>query len=391
MASLERVELVTSKVEGVPDQLKTETLSQQTVSLFVPDYTANTVEILLDLIYTGESRSTGKIDPLSKQFNITNLYKDLGFEPNLMGGLPVVAELDQIPLEKNDLSVDHIDIKKEEYFEECDVNVNESNKDLTLGIMRTDYDKVSEELIKLEVKNQVLEEMLLKMKEAEVNRLSSAEREVIKCKVNLEEKEKLLEDSEVQKNKYLKKLRITERRLGNKEFRIKALLKERCRWLPMSIYKQVRMESNELKDLNQKLEKEKNVLTKKIANLRKENISIQKKQDLYEHEILQNEFGEISSDKKDLEDRTSYLKEMNQTSQQKIVEFDKEKDKEKQGRARGNVPVTTHSSAEELKVNEEEQEAESSALSSNVNNNAPGSKKRHLSEPDEGQNKVARK
>merc|ERR1719447_1931038 len=223
MASLERVELVTSKVQGVPDQLKMETLSQPTISLIVPDYTANTVEILLDLIYTGQSKSTGKIDPLSKQLNIINLYKDLGFEPNLMGGLPVIAELDQVPLEKSDLSVDYINIKKEEYFEECDVNVNESNKDLALGIMRTDYDKVSVELKKLEVKNQVLEELLLKMKEVEVNRLSSAEREISKYKETLEEKEKLLEDSEVQKNEYLKKLRITENNLRNKEVEVNRL------------------------------------------------------------------------------------------------------------------------------------------------------------------------
>merc|ERR1719342_122327 len=229
MASLGRVELVTSKVEGVPDQLKMETLSQQTISLLVPDYTANTVNILLDLIYTGQSRSTGKIDPLSKQLNIINLYKDLGFDPNLIGGLPVIAELDQVPLEKKDLSVDQINTKKEEYFEECDVNVNESNEDLTLGIMRTNYDKVSVELKKLEVKNQVLEEQLLKMKEAEVNRLSSAEREISKCKATLEEKEKILEDSEALKNEYLKKLRIAEKNLRNKEVEIKALLKERCR------------------------------------------------------------------------------------------------------------------------------------------------------------------
>ena len=45
MASLELVELVTSKVQGVPDQLKMETLSLQTISLFVPDYTAYTVEM----------------------------------------------------------------------------------------------------------------------------------------------------------------------------------------------------------------------------------------------------------------------------------------------------------------------------------------------------------
>merc|ERR1711973_16882 len=63
----------------------------------------------------------------------------------------------------------------------------------------------------------------LRNKEVEVNRLSSAEREISKCKAILEEKEKLLEDSEVQKNKYLKKLRTTEKRLRNKELRIKAL------------------------------------------------------------------------------------------------------------------------------------------------------------------------
>ena len=48
MASLERVELVTSiPLIGVPDQLKMETISQHTISLFVPAYTATTVEILL--------------------------------------------------------------------------------------------------------------------------------------------------------------------------------------------------------------------------------------------------------------------------------------------------------------------------------------------------------
>ena len=54
MASLERVELVTSKVEGVPDQLKIETSSQQTMSIFVPEYTANTVEVLLGKILLKE-------------------------------------------------------------------------------------------------------------------------------------------------------------------------------------------------------------------------------------------------------------------------------------------------------------------------------------------------
>ena len=54
MASLEQVELMTSKVEGVPDQLKIETSSQQTMSIFVPEYTANTVEVLLGKILLKE-------------------------------------------------------------------------------------------------------------------------------------------------------------------------------------------------------------------------------------------------------------------------------------------------------------------------------------------------
>jgi len=190
MASLERVELVTSRVEGVPDQLKMENLSQQTISLFVPDFTASTVEILLDLIYSGQSRSTGEIDPLSKQLNVINLYKDLGFDPNLMGGLPVIAELDQVLLEKREMSANHMNIKKEEYFEEFDEN--KSNENLTLRIMRANYDKVSSELEKLEVKNQKLEGQLLKMKENKVNRLSSSEKENGILKATIEEIEKFM-------------------------------------------------------------------------------------------------------------------------------------------------------------------------------------------------------
>merc|ERR1712029_1279482 len=92
---------------------------------------------------------------------------------------------DQVPLEKNDQFVDHINIKKEEYFEECDVNV--SKEDLTLEIMKTNYDKVSVELEKLEVKNKALEGQLVKMEEDEAYRLSSAERENSRYKATLEE------------------------------------------------------------------------------------------------------------------------------------------------------------------------------------------------------------
>ena len=140
--------------------------------------------------------------------NVINLYKDLGFDPNLMGGLPVIAELDQVLLEKREMSANHMDIKKEEYFEE-------SNEKLTLRIMRANYDKVSSELEKLEVTNQKLEGQLLKMKENEVNRLSSSEKENGIVKATIEEIEKfkkLFEDCEVQRNENMNKLKITEKR-----------------------------------------------------------------------------------------------------------------------------------------------------------------------------------
>ena len=298
-----------------------------------------------------------------------------------MGGLPVIADLDQVPLEKSDLSVDHKNIKKEEYFEECDKNVNVSNEDMTLGILRTNYDKVSVELEKLEVKNKALEEQLVKMKEDEANRLSSAEREISKYKATLEEKvkfEKLLEENDVQKNAYLKKLKITEKRLRNKEIRVKALLTDQSR---------LENEKRDLSYFNQTLKKENeaivDVLNKKIEELRKENISIQEKPELFEHKILQNEFGEISSEKMELEDRISNLKEMYQKSQQKIVELKKEidvlsddKNKIKDNNeeflikiaqleaavARGNASVTKHSSVEELKVLKMALEAKQKAL-----------------------------
>ena len=58
-----------------------------------------------------------------------------------MGGLPNIAELDQVPLEMEDLSVGHMHIKKEEYFEEFDLNANNSNEDLR--ILRANYDNRS--------------------------------------------------------------------------------------------------------------------------------------------------------------------------------------------------------------------------------------------------------
>ena len=130
-----------------------------------------------------------------------------------MGGLPVIAELDQVLLEKREMSANHMNIKKEEYFEEFDEN--KSNENLTLRIMRANYDKVSSELEKLEVKNQKLEGQLLKMKENEVNRLSSSEKENGILKATIEEIEKfkkLFEDCEVQRNENLNKLKITEKR-----------------------------------------------------------------------------------------------------------------------------------------------------------------------------------
>jgi len=418
MASLERVELVTSRVEGVPDQLKMENLSQQTISLFVPDFTASTVEILLDLIYSGQSRSTGEIDPLSKQLNVINLYKDLGFDPNLMGGLPVIAELDQVLLEKKEMSVNHMNIKKEEYFEEFDEN--KSNENLTLRIMRANYDKVSSELEKLEVKNQKLEGQLLKMKENEVNRLSSSEKENGILKATIEEIEKfkkLFEDCEVQRDENLNKLKITEKRncelkqLNSiNKLKVNALLTDQSRLEnEMSNLcdsnKTFKKENFELKDLNQTLKKENeaigicnkelnkkiDVLNKKIDDLMKENNSKEKKPDLHEHEALLDDFEKISCEKMELEDRIIHFKEMNQKNQQKIVELKEEiddlsddkdkitdinkelvikivqieaavdsKGKNKQGK--GNATVTNQSSVEELKVLKKDLEEKEKAL-----------------------------
>ena len=122
--------------------------------------------------------------------NVINLYKDLGFDPNLIGGLPVIAELDQVLLEKREMSANYMNIKKEEYFEEFDEN--KSNENLKLRIMRANYDIVSSELEKLEVKNQKLEGQLLKMKENKVNRLSSSEKENGILKATIEEIEKFM-------------------------------------------------------------------------------------------------------------------------------------------------------------------------------------------------------
>jgi len=406
MASLERVELVTSRVEGVPNKLKMEISSQHKISLFVPDYTASTVEILLDLIYSGQSRSTGEIDPISKQLNVINLYKDLGFDPNLMGGLPVIAELDQVLLEKRETSANHMDIKKEEYFEE-------SNEKLTLRIMRANYDKVSSELEKLEVTNQKLEGQLLKMKENEVNRLSSSEKENGIVKATIEEIEKfkkLFEDCEVQRNENMNKLKITEKRncelkqLNSiSKLKVNALLADQSRleneMSNLSDSNQTYKKENfELKDLNQTLKKENeaigignkelnkkiDVLNKKIDDLMKENNSKEKKTDF-------EDFEKISCEKMELEDRITHFKEMNQKSQQKIVELKEEiddlsddkdkitdinkelvikivrleatldsKGKDKQGK--GNANVSYQSSVEELKVLKKDLEEKEKAL-----------------------------
>jgi len=345
MASLERVELVTSKVEGVPDQLKIETSSQHTMSIFVPEYTANTVEVLLDLIYTGQSRSTGKIDPLTKQLNIIHLYKDLGFEPNLLGGLPNIAELDQVPLEMEDLSVGHMHIKKEEYFEEFDLNANNSNEDLR--ILRTNYDKVLSELENLEVKNHELEEQLFKIREDEA---SSAVSENGKCKENIEEKEKfkkLFEDSEAIKKELLMKHEITEKRNGElkelnriNKFKVKALQTDQMRLENEN--KQLSDSIKDLKDSNQTLKKENEaigignkelykkveVLNKKIDDLKRVIKANQRTPEMDEYEIQKNECRGTAHEQKEIRDRNSNLKEMSQKSQQKMVEVKEKIDEE---------------------------------------------------------------
>ena len=54
-----QIELVTSKVEGLRSKLEVERSSEPKVEIMVPEYSVQTLNILLDIMYTGQSRTTG--------------------------------------------------------------------------------------------------------------------------------------------------------------------------------------------------------------------------------------------------------------------------------------------------------------------------------------------
>jgi len=69
------------------------------VQVNLPDYTVLTVNLLLDLLYTGKTDQCGEIDHNKGELSIRRLYVDLRLDPE-SGGLPDIAELDTIEIER---------------------------------------------------------------------------------------------------------------------------------------------------------------------------------------------------------------------------------------------------------------------------------------------------
>merc|ERR1712098_218604 len=93
--------------EGLRPKLEVDRSSEPLVVIMVPAYSAETVNILLDIIYTGQSRTTGEVNQETKKLEGGHLYEDLCIQPDC--GLPEPSDLDQIEVQR--------EIKRE-YFEE---------------------------------------------------------------------------------------------------------------------------------------------------------------------------------------------------------------------------------------------------------------------------------
>jgi len=148
MQNLEQVDLVTTQVKGLPDKLKADRSSQQVV-VMLPDYSKESVEIILDILYTGQSKSTGAVDIISKQLTVIHLYKDFGID-HRNGGLPKIEDLEQIKVAQKPAAIKKI---KEEFFEE-ETNEMETKSKM---VMKKDYDKIESELRESLNKNKELE------------------------------------------------------------------------------------------------------------------------------------------------------------------------------------------------------------------------------------------
>jgi len=87
------------RVMGLPSTLKERREPSPMVQIHLPNYTLLTVNLLLDLLYTGKTSQLGDLDESMGQLNIRLLYKDLGMDPE-SGGLPDIAELDTVEMDR---------------------------------------------------------------------------------------------------------------------------------------------------------------------------------------------------------------------------------------------------------------------------------------------------
>ena len=97
-STLVEVTLNQPKVKGLPTTIKERREACSMMQIHLPHYTILTVNLLLDLLYTGKTKQCGEIDQSSGQLYLVVLYSDLGIEAD-GGGLPDIAELETIELE----------------------------------------------------------------------------------------------------------------------------------------------------------------------------------------------------------------------------------------------------------------------------------------------------
>jgi len=208
-----KVELVESKLQGVPAKIKTET-QVGARKLILADYDLATVEILLDLLYKGEADSVGQLDRVSGRLCLSHLCQDLGFDHDF-GGLPDIGDLEFVPcshrhfkeLSDDDLIKDQNDdsFQKDIDYDNMEQNMeNNLSKDGDFSIASTDQndddnnndsgienrEDVTEANKRIEILQNDLSESNSKIKmliETELSLKSNLDKEMMKIK-DLEEK-----------------------------------------------------------------------------------------------------------------------------------------------------------------------------------------------------------
>jgi len=96
LSVLNDVELIDPVIAGLKRKLKTKRAALP-ITILLPDFSIQTVNILLDLLYYGQSKSTGPCDPVTKELCLSHLYRELGITSEF-GGLPDISELELVPL-----------------------------------------------------------------------------------------------------------------------------------------------------------------------------------------------------------------------------------------------------------------------------------------------------